>query len=621
MERRLAAILAADVVGYTALMGADEAGTLERLSRLRQDFLELLIAEHHGRVVKLMGDGILVEFASVVDAVACALAWQAGVAGRDGALKFRIGINLGDVIVEGEDIHGDGVNVASRLEGLAEPGAICLSGDAYRQAKGKVEASFEDLGEQTLKNVAEPVRVYQWVSDMPAAKRARRRSAPAKRALPLPVLAGGFALVVIMVGLLLWQGPWPLREEPASEAEMAFPLPDRPSIAVLPFNNMSNDPNQDYFADGMTEDLITDLSKISGLFVIARNSSFAYKETSLDIAQVAKELGVRYVLEGSVRRAGGQVRINAQLIDAATGGHVWAERYDGTLEDVFDLQDQVTRQIVIALSVSLTSNEQLNQGKATTRDPEAYDAYLRGWAHYRRNTHDDYAKARQYFQKALQIDPDYSAALAAMAATYWESYYRDWYTAMGLDRVSTRDRAEDYLELALVDPTPLAVQVSAKMMVWRGEFDEAIAEARKAIALDPNNADSRITLAEILIWSGRPREALELVDWARRIDPHNEAYHAYVEGLAEFALEDLQSAAASFERALDLNPAFRVPAVPLAVTFAQMGQADRARDVIRLYCEEADCHAAAAVSARFPFRRENDQERFVEGLVRAGLSG
>jgi len=621
VERRLAAILAADVVGYTALMGADEAGTLERLTGLRQDFLELLVGDHHGRVVKLMGDGILVEFASVVDAVACALAWQAGVAERDGALKFRIGINLGDVIVDGEDIHGDGVNVASRLEGLAEPGGICLSGDAYRQAKGKVEATFEDLGEQTLKNVAEPVRVYQWVPDMPAARGARRPTAPAKRSLPLPIVAGGLALVVIMVGLLLWQRPWAPREEPPSEADMAFPLPDRPSIAVLPFNNMSNDPNQDYFADGMTEDLITDLSKISGLFVIARNSSFAYKETSLDMAQVAKELGVRYVLEGSVRRAGGQVRINAQLIDATTGGHVWAERYDGTLEDVFDLQDQVTQQIVIALSVNLTSSDQLNRRKATTRDPEAYDAYLRGWAHYRRNTHDDYAKARQYFQNALQIDPDYSDALAAMAATYWESYYRDWYTAMELDRVSTRDRAQDYLELALVNPTPLAVQVSSKMMVWRGEFDKAIAEARKAIALDPNNANSRITLAEILIWGGRPREALELVEWARRIDPHNEAYHAYVQGLAEFALEDLQSAAASFERALDLNPAFRVPAVPLAVTFAQTDQPDRARDVIQLYCEEADCHAAAAVSARFPFRRENDQQRFVEGLVQAGLSG
>jgi TolB-like protein/class 3 adenylate cyclase len=335
LERRLAAILAADVVGYTALMGADEAGTLERLTGLRQNFLEPLIADHHGRVVKLMGDGILVEFASVVDAVSCALAWQAGVAERDDALKFRIGINLGDVIVEGEDIHGDGVNVASRLEGLAESGGICLSGDAYRQTRGKVEAPFEDLGEQALKNVAEPVRVYHCVPDGPATGKASRPTAPAKRSLPVGVLAGGLALLVILAGLLFWQRPWTPREEPASEANMAFPLPEKPSIAVLPFNNMSEDQGQEYFADGMTEDLITDLSKISGLFVIARNSSFSYKGQQVKVRQVAEELGVRYVLEGSVRRAGDEVRINAQLIDATTGGHLWAERYDGTLDDIF----------------------------------------------------------------------------------------------------------------------------------------------------------------------------------------------------------------------------------------------------------------------------------------------
>jgi adenylate cyclase len=312
LERRLAAILAADVVGYTALMGADESGTLRRLTGLRREFLEPLIGEHHGRIVKLMGDGLLVEFASVVDAVACALAWQDGVAERGSAtdeskrLQFRIGINLGDVIVEDGDIHGDGVNIAARLEGLAEPGEICLSDDAFRQVRGKIEAEFEDLGEQDLKNVAEPLRVYRIAGD-----------------------GSGAARVA------------PEREPRA--------LPDKPSIAVLPFANMSSDPEQDYFSDGITEDIITELSRFASLFVIARNSSFAYKGQAVDVRRVAEELGVRYVLEGSIRRAGHRVRITAQLIDRETGKHVWAERYDRDMADLFAVQDEVTQAIAATI--------------------------------------------------------------------------------------------------------------------------------------------------------------------------------------------------------------------------------------------------------------------------------
>jgi adenylate cyclase len=323
LERRLAAILAADAVGYTSLMGADEAGTLRRFTELRQDVLEPLIAEHRGRVVKLMGDGFLVEFASVVDALTCALAWQAGVAGHqataadDQRFDFRIGINLGDVIVDGDDIHGDGVNVASRLEGLAEPGGICLSDDAYRQVRGKAEAAFEDLGEQALKNVAEPVRVYR-------VKTAAHITAEAR---------------------------------PAGDA---LALPDKPSIAVLPFDNMSGDDEQEYFADGITEDLITALSKIRWFFVIARNSTFTYKGQAVEVTQVARDLGVRYVIEGSVRKAGNRVRITAQLIDATTGRHVWAERYDRLIEDIFELQDEMTQTIVGAVEPELSAAEREN---------------------------------------------------------------------------------------------------------------------------------------------------------------------------------------------------------------------------------------------------------------------
>jgi adenylate cyclase len=340
LERRLAAILAADVVGYTRLMGWDEAGTLHRLTALREQIVQPLIARHRGRVVKLMGDGLLVEFSSVVDAIACAAAWQERVVEHEAEgdvakqVKFRIGINVGDVIVEGDDIHGDGVNIAARLEGLAEPGGICLSEDAYRQARGKTEVEFQDLGERTLKNVSEPVRVYRVATRVSGTVSA----------------------------------------EPAGEPR---PLPDKPSIAVLPFTNMSGDPEQEYFSDGITEDIITGLAKVSGLFIVARNSVFTYKGKAVKIQQVSQELGVRYVLEGSVRKAGNRVRITAQLIDGDTGGHIWAERYDRDLSDVFHIQDEISQSIVEAAKVATAPKERSDIQKTPTTNMEAYQFYLR----------------------------------------------------------------------------------------------------------------------------------------------------------------------------------------------------------------------------------------------------
>ncbi len=349
MERRLTTILAADVVGYSRLMAADEAGTLDALKTHRRELIEPKTAEYNGRVVKLMGDGTLMEFASVVDAVTFAVEVQRAMAERnanvpeDQRITYRIGINIGDIIVEGDDIYGDGVNVAARLEGLAEPGGVCVARSVYNQVKGKVDLAFQDLGEQQVKNIPEPIQVFQVRLDgeAPAAP-----ASPTGTRRRLPVIAAGLALSLAAVAALVWWAPWAPRTEPASPEAMAFPLPDKPSIAVLPFNNMSDDEGQEYFADGMTEDLITDLSKISGLFVIARNSSFSYKGQQVKVRQVAEELGVRYVLEGSVRRAGDEVRINAQLIDATTGGHLWAERYDGTLADVFDPRATKTWRVI-----------------------------------------------------------------------------------------------------------------------------------------------------------------------------------------------------------------------------------------------------------------------------------
>jgi TolB-like protein/class 3 adenylate cyclase/thioredoxin-like negative regulator of GroEL len=624
MERRLAAILAADLVGYSRIMGEDEAGTLTRLEGLKTEILDPLLVQFRGRVVKRTGDGFLVEFASVVEALACALAWQqsveavAGQVAEDRALRFRIGVNLGDVMVKDDDLYGDGVNVAARLEAMAEPGSVLVTQTVVSHAKGKLPVAFDDLGERRLKNIEEPVRIFR-ASPACATRRgagAKARSRPSR----LPVVAAALVLLVAVAGVVLWQRPWQPRVEPASESDMAFPLPDKPSIAVLPFSNLSDDPSQDYFADGMTEDLITDLSKISGLFVIARNSSFSYKGQQVKVRQVAEDLGVRYVLEGSVRRSDDEVRINAQLIDATTGGHLWAERYDGSLDNVFALQDRLTEQIVTALAVQLTPGEQHRQAETETVVAEAYDAFLRGWTHFRRSTPADYAQARDYFEQAIELDPEYSQAFAALAATYWESFRREMFTAMQMDRHSTRQRAEEYLDKALANPTPLSLQVSAKMQVWWGRHEKAVAEAQKAVALNPNDAEAHITLAEMLTWDGQPEAALESVARARRLDPLNEANHAYVEGLARITLGQYQNAAVSLQRALDLNPEFLMAGVPLAVAYVNLDRLADAQAALKPYCDDVWCQNATTEAHWFPFKRNEDQKQFINGLVGAGLA-
>jgi adenylate cyclase len=488
-----------------------------------------------------MGDGALMEFASVVDAVECAAAIQAGVAERQASLPvdqriaFRVGINIDDVIIEEGDIYGDGVNVAARLEGLAEPGGVCVARNVYNQVKDKVEFGFEPAGEHRVKNIPASVTVYRLVADPgPGASAGRVRHA-GRSAWRWSVAAGAAAAVLIVAAGTGW---WH-RERAAEgrgEVAAALSLPDKPSIAVLPFDNLSGDPDQEYFADGITEDLITDLSKTSGLFVIARNSSFRYKDTAVDPQQVARDLGVRYLLEGSVRRASDKVRINAQLIDATTSGHVWAERYDGSLAEVFALQDRVTRRIVDALAISLTAREQQAQGRAETAVPEAYDAFLKGWEHFQERTPEQYAKALKYFQQAVELDPAYARAHAAIASVYWMSWWEGWNPTLGAGTYEAKNAAADHLERAMVDPTPLAYQVAAQMRLWEGRYDDAIAEAEQGVALDPNDADSRAMLAEVLIYIGKPEAALSAIEVARRLDPYNEARYAYLEGFARFGL-------------------------------------------------------------------------------------
>ncbi len=525
VERKLVAILAADMVGYSRLMEVDETGTIARQRAHRQELIDPKIAEHHGRIVKTTGDGLLIEFASVVDAVTCAVDLQRAMAEReadvpeDRRIRYRIGVNLGDIVVEGDDILGDGVNVAARLEGLAEPGGICIRREVRNQVRDKLVLAFEDMGEVEVKNLSRPIRVFRILLDGEPA--ASPRASVARRAPPNQWIAAAAALLIVIAGGGLWWWQAQPDFEPADSAKMAYKLPEKPSIAVLPFTNMSGDAEQEYFADGMTEDLITDLSKVSGLFVIARNSVFTYKGKPVKVRQVAEELGVRYVLEGSVRRAGDEVRINAQLIDAMTGGHLWAERYDGSLADVFALQDKVTRQIVTALALKLTAGaEQIPQ---ETDNAAAYDAFLKGWEHYRLDTPEQYAKALRFFDEATEIDPGYDRAWAAMASVYWKAYRQDWAAVLATGSTEARSKAFELIAKASEKPTLLAYQVTTQMAEWRGKFDEAIEAAEQARALDPNDADSQVVLAEALIYGGEPERAQVLIESARRHDPHNEA--------------------------------------------------------------------------------------------------
>jgi TolB-like protein/class 3 adenylate cyclase/Tfp pilus assembly protein PilF len=634
VERRLTTILAADVVGYSRLMAADEAGTLTSLKAIRRELIEPKTTEHHGRVVKLIGDGTLMEFGSVVDAVRFAVDVQQAIAERnakvleDRRITYRMGINIGDIIVEGDDIYGDGVNVAARLEGLAEPGGICLSDMVHQNVKAKLDLAFEDLGEQQVKNIPEPVRVFKVLLDAPVAEHTAALAPAAKRSLRWPIAAGSLIVLVIVAGAILWQRPWEVREEPASVENMAFPLPDKPSIAVLPFANMSGDPEQEYFADGMAEDLITDLSKISGLFVIARNSSFSYKGQQVKVRQVAEELGVRYVLEGSVRRAGDEVRINAQLIDATTGGHIWAERYDGTLADVFDLQDKVTGDIVAALSLVLSPDQAQAREGVETRSPEAYDLFLKGWEHYRKRTLDHYAKAMTFFQEAVELDPDFSRAHAAMASIYWDSAYDEWSVVLGIGRDKAKELARASLESALRHPTPLAHQVASEIFIRDWEHDKAIEEAKRSLAINPNDADGNYALAGALIMAGRPEDAADLLEQARRLDPLSQDYYAFANGIAQFGRDNFAAAAASFERAIELNPDYWEPDPSdgfckvcelLLSAYGYLGRMDDAKIMLEKVYTYWPQFNVNSMLYWWPYKQPEDRDRLANGLRKAGV--
>ncbi|MGY2996732.1 adenylate cyclase [Mesorhizobium sp. URHB0026] len=510
MERRLTAILAADVVGYSTLMGEDEVGTLERLKSCRRELIDPSIKEFRGRMVKLMGDGALVEFASVVDAVQCAAAIQRRMAARDQGpsgprhIRFRIGVNLGDVIVEENDLYGDGVNIAARLEAMAEPGGVCISGTAFDHAVHKVDVGFASLGEQRLKNIADPIRAYRLLLDPAAAGKVV--AAPHWPRSRILILASVAALVVaVLAGMFAWQ---------------KLSLPSRPSVAVLPFANLDGDQGQDYFVNGITEDLITDLTKLSGLDVIARNSVFAYKDKPAAVADVARDLGVRFVVTGSVRRTGDQIRLNAQLIDAATGDNLWANRFDRGMAGVFAIQDEMSGEIAKALGIRASAAESERMARPPTENLEAYDFYLRAEQTARTGRRNGLPEALTLYDKAEQLDPAFAEAFAAdasMTVYIWRESFNDI-----MQSAPARKRAYEKASRALqLDPdlsSPYAIL--GIMQVVDRRYEEAIASVERAVALGPGDAETQIALGYVQLFAGNHAEAAEAVETALRLDPN-----------------------------------------------------------------------------------------------------
>jgi len=576
-QRRLAAILAADVAGYSRLMGNDEEGTLAALKASHREVIDPKVAEHRGRIVNSPGDSVLVEFASAVDATHCAVEIQKEMAERnsvipeDRRVEFRIGINVGDVIVDGKgDIYGDGVNIAARVESLARPGAICLSDEAYKQIKGKVAIDVSDMGEQQLKNILQPVRIY---------------------------------------GIRFGEAP-------------ALPIPDKPSIAVLPFENLSGDPKQEYFADGVSEDIMTELSRFSDLFVIARNSSFKYKGKIVDLRQVGRELGVRYVLEGSIRRGGDRIRISAQLIDSGTGTHRWAERYDRELMDLFQIQDEVARTIAAILAAHVNKAE----AERTLLKPpaawQAYDHYMRAaaaWASFQSSWKlENLVEARRHLADSLRIDPKYARAYSLMASTHraaWLNPLNDEYL-----NPSALDRAIALARTAIeLDPNlPEAYAELAYTIIRKRNFDAAAAAAERAIALNPNFVDYRI--AQVLFSVGAPARAIEIAKAQMRLDPFHPHFAPLMVGVAHYLLKQYEQAQRWLREASGRAPNHQYGHAFLAATYAQLGQLEDARaetaEVLRLNPKYTIGGTQKQVSN---FKRAEDMEHLVDGLRKAGL--
>ena len=582
VERRLSAIFASDIVGYSRLMEADEEGTLARMNAHRREFLEPAVAQNRGRIVKRTGDGVLIEFSSAVDAARCAIDVQRGMGERNAGvsperrIELRIGIHVGDIMIEDDDIFGDGVNIAARLESIAQPGGICISDDAYRQVRGKVNVNFQDSGEQELKNIARPVRVYQL-----------RPEAATAAAKP----ASGLA------------------------------LPDKPSIAVLAFQNMSGDVEQEFFADGIAEDIITALSKAHWLFVIARNSSFSYKGKSVDVREVGRDLGVRYVLEGSVRKVGNRVRITAQLIDATSGHHVWAERYDRALEDIFAVQDEITRSIIGAIAPGIVAAEiQRTRGKEAAQLGQ-WERVMRAHWHVWRFTREDCREAFHLTDEILRRDPNNALALADLSFNWHFGGVFGWTTepiAKAMEKSGDAARRA----VAAEDRDATAQAALAVYEVFSNRHDDAIKRLMRAVELDPNSSLARGQLGVALSFGGEPDRSIAALEDAKRLSPRDYLmviWHA-VDAWSHLHAERFADAMACAKQAIEFNPAFPDSHGILAAAAAHLWQMTEAQAGLAEFVRLLPELTLSDPRLIRPFRRPADRERFFAGLRKAGLA-
>ncbi|MCH9047317.1 MAG: hypothetical protein IIA40_14595, partial [SAR324 cluster bacterium] len=556
VQRKLTAILVSDVVGYSRLMGDDPEGTLTTLTAYRQIFSDK-IREYKGRVVNAPGDSLLADFTSVVDAVSCAVDLQREFAERNQELPdhrrmdFRIGVNLGDVLVKDEAIYGDGVNVAARLESLAEPGGICISGDVYNQVKSRLPLHFQDIGQQEVKNIAEPVRAYKVLSQPGAAA---HRVVAARRMVSGRWRRGALAALGAIVIAAGGFGGWSYYQARSTEAALAafkesaaFPLPDKPSIAVLPFDNLSGDPNQEYLSDGITESIITRLAKIPGLFVIARNSSFTYKGKPVKVQQVGRELGVRYVLEGSVQKAGEHLRINAQLIETPTGEHLWAEKYDRDLKDIFAVQDEISVKVANELNVKLVRGEWARSDVQATANLAAYDLFLRAQNLALRYEKEGNVRATRLLQQAIELDADYARAMGLLGWQYLLAARYGWVK----DRAQSIRQAEEWADRALaIRPDTHALTLLSRLNSNKGNYEQALALGERAVALEPSNAYVLVTLSWTMNLAGRPEEALPIMRQGIRLYPHPPIFFHNVYGTENFNAGRYDAAIEAFKEGL-----------------------------------------------------------------------
>lgn len=624
-KRKLAAILSANAEGYSRLMGEDEVATLQTLKAHRR-MMSSLIEKHRGRIVDSPGGSLLAEFASVVDALECAVEIQKELKGRNEELPkerrmpFRIGIHLGDIIEEEGKIYGDGVNVAALLDSLADGGGICVSRSAHDQVKNKLDVGYQDLGQHGVENISESVRVYRVVLEPdPKWKMIGKIWSRMKRWQKVAVTIG-IALLQMGGGLLVKKYFDRPPSPPVSTASMqkaALPLPDKPSIAVLPFENMTGDPKQEYFADGFTEQIITSLSKIPALFVISRNSTFTYKGKPVKVQQVSEELGVRYVLEGSVQKSSNRIRINVQLIDAISGRHVWAQSYDRDLKDIFGLQDEVILKITSAMSVNLTAGEQARAWAEGTKSLEAYLKLMQGREYRHKGNRESNALARRMAEEAISLDPKYADAYALLGVTYMNDVF------LGTSR-SPKDslaKATELMQKALAMNGSLADARSSLGVLysWSGRYEEGIAEAERGVELDPNSGQANYNLTLVLRWAGKSKEAIPVIQKALRLEPIPPDNYVQQMALVYFQTGDCKEALAACEKGLKRQPDHLVSRVIMAAVYGSCGREKEARkeaaEVLRINPK----FTVESFMRNIPYKNPSDRDRTAEGLRKAGL--